>query len=200
MNSLTFEFMKGVIKENPLLRLLLGMCPTLAVTTTAFNGLGMGVAAMFVMVGANIVISALRNVTPTKVRIPVFVITIATFVSLVDMVIAAFVPDLYDALGIFIPLIVVNCVVFSRVEAFARKNPVLPSIADGLGMGVGYGIMLVIMGAVRELFGAGTIFGATIFGGGFQPMLIFASPPGAFITLGVIIGVANYLFKRFNIA
>ena len=200
MNSLTFEFMKGVIKENPLLRLLLGMCPALAVTTTAFNGLGMGVAAMFVMVGANIVISALRNVTPTKVRIPVFVITIATFVSLVDMSIAAFVPDLYDALGIFIPLIVVNCVVFSRVEAFARKNPVLPSIADGLGMGVGYGIMLVIMGAVRELFGAGAIFGLNIFGAGFEPMLIFASPPGAFITLGVIIGTANYFFKRFKIA
>jgi electron transport complex protein RnfE len=200
MNSLTQEFMKGVIKENPLLRLLLGMCPTLAVTTTATNGLGMGVAAMFVMVGANIVISALRNVTPTKVRIPVFVITIATFVSLVDMVIAAYVPTLYDALGIFIPLIVVNCVVFSRVEAFARKNPVGLSIADALGMGVGYGIMLVLMGSIRELFGAGSIFGVSLLGASFQPMLIFASPPGAFITLGVVIGIANYIFKRFKIA
>ena len=197
--TLTQEFTKGIVKENPILRLILGTCPTLAVTTTAFFGFGMGVSALAVLLGSNIVIAALRKIIPDKVRIPAYIIVIATFVTIVDMVLKAFVPALYAALGIFIPLIVVNCIILGRAEAFARKNGVLPSIFDALGMGVGYCLALTIMGSFREIIGAGTFFGHSVFGAGFQPMLLFASPPGAFITLGCFLALVNYLCKRFGI-
>ena len=199
MATLTQEFTKGLLKENPILRLILGTCPTLATTTTAFYGFGMGVSALAVLLGSNIVIAALRNIIPDKVRIPAYIIVIATFVTIVDMVLKAFVPALYAALGIFIPLIVVNCIILGRAEAFARKNGVLPSIFDALGMGVGYCIALTLIGSFREIVGAGTFFGMNVFGSGFQPMLIFASPPGAFITLGCLFGLINFICKKYGI-
>ncbi|MEW5920086.1 MAG: electron transport complex subunit E [Bacillota bacterium] len=199
MTTLAQEFTKGIFKENPIFRLLLGMCPTLAVTISAINGLGMGIAALFVLLGSNIVISLLRNLIPARVRIPAYILIIATFVTIVDMVLNAYTPDLHAALGIFIPLIVVNCIILGRAEAFARKHDVGRSIIDALGMGIGFALSLTILGIIRELFGAGTVFGAHILGTAFQPMAILGTPPGAFITLGVLLGLFNYLFKRLGI-
>lgn len=189
--SLMKDFSKGIWKENAVFKLLLGMCPVLAVTTSAENGLGMGLATTFVLVCSNIVIALLRKLIPSKVRIPAFIIVIASFVTVVQLAMEAWVYDLYQALGIFIPLIVVNCLILGRAEAFASKNPVPRAIFDGFGMGLGFTLALFILGAVRELFGSGAILGFNIFGTGYQPMLLMILPPGAFITLGLLLAAMN---------
>ena len=186
------EFTKGFWSENPIFRLVLGLCPTLAVTTTAENGIGMGLAATFVLVCSNTVIAMLRGFIPKKIRIPAFIVTIATFVTIVDLVMNGYFHALHKSLGLFIPLIVVNCIILGRAEAFASKNGVLISIIDGFGMGFGFTISLVLIGAIRELLGNGTIFGAAIFGGSYLPLLLMILPPGAFIVLGVLLGLMNH--------
>ncbi|MFR4969655.1 MAG: electron transport complex subunit RsxE [Lachnospiraceae bacterium] len=184
----------GFIKENPVLRLVLGTCPTLAVTTQAFNGLGMGAAATLVLIGSNAVISLLRNVIPDKVRIPAFITIIAGFVTIIQMLVKAFVPALDSALGIYLPLIVVNCIILGRAESFASKNKVLPSILDGLGMGIGFTIALVLMGSIREIIGNGSWFGMVLNDGSMiQPMLILILPPGGFFVFGMLIALFNRL-------
>ena len=188
--------MNGLITENPTFVLLLGMCPTLAVTTSALNGMSMGLAATAVLIGSNAVISLLRKLIPDKIRIPAFVVVIATFVTMIDMLMHAFVPALYKQLGLFIPLIVVNCIILGRAEAFASKHGVVDSIFDGLGMGLGFTIALTILGSVREILGAGSIFGITLFGEAFKPALIMIMPPGAFIALGLLIALVNIITKK----
>ena len=190
------HFTNGLIKENPTFRLLLGMCPTLAVTTSAINGLGMGLATTVVLIGSNVVISALRKIIPDKIRIPAFVVIIASFVTSVGMLMKAYVPALDAALGIYIPLIVVNCIILGRAEAFAFSNPVLASFADGAGMGLGFTLSLTVLGSIREIIGAGAIFGLSIFGAGYEPVLIFILPPGAFLTLGVGIAAINKITQK----
>jgi len=186
------EFYKGIINQNPILRLVLGTCPTLAVTTSAINGLAMGVAVTFVLLGSNIVVSLIRKAVPDKVRIPVFIVVIASFVTAVDLFMAGFFYELHKVLGIFIPLIVVNCIILARAEAFASKNNVLYSIFDALGMGIGYMCALIVMGSIREFFGNGTVFGIDVLQRfGYQNLLIMILPPGAFIVLGLMIGLLN---------
>ncbi|MBP9030779.1 MAG: electron transport complex subunit E [Dysgonomonadaceae bacterium] len=187
----------GLIKENPTFVLLLGMCPTLATTSSALNGMSMGLATMFVLVCSNIVISLIKNLIPDKVRIPAFIVVIATFVTLVQMMMNAYVPALADSLGIFIPLIVVNCIVLGRAEAFASKNGVLSSFFDGLGIGLGFTVALTLLGAIRELLGTGKIFSMTIFPENFGALL-FVLAPGAFIALGYMIAIFNKLQKKTN--
>jgi electron transport complex protein RnfE len=199
VTTLAQEFSKGIFKENPTFRLLLGMCPTLAVTLTAINGFGMGISALFVLLCSNIVISALKDVIPAKVRMPAYILIIATFVTIVDMVLNAYAPALHEALGIFIPLIVVNCIIMGRAEAFARKNTIGRSVIDALGMGIGFTLSLTVLGIIRELFGAGSFFNIQIMGTAFEPMAVLATPPGAFITLGIMLGLVNYMFKRLGI-
>ena len=191
--SLFQEFTKGIVKENPVLCLVLGTCPTLAVTTSAFNAIGMGVAATAVLICSNAVISALRRFLPDKVRIPAYITIIAGFVSIVQMLVKAFAPAINDSLGIFLPLIVVNCIILGRAEMFAGKNPVLPSILDGLGMGVGFTAALLCMGIIREFLGSGSLFGMPI-----MPVniLIFILPPGGFFVFGMLIMRANKLNTR----
>jgi len=189
--SLASDFSKGIWKENAVFKLLLGMCPVLAVTTSAENGLGMGLATTFVLVCSNIVVALLRKLIPSGVRIPAFIIIIASFVTVVQLSMEAWVYDLYQALGIFIPLIVVNCLILGRAEAFASKNPVLRSIFDGLGMGIGFTLALFILGSVRELFGSGAILGVSLFGSSYQPVLLMILPPGAFITLGLLLALMS---------
>ncbi len=189
-------FTNGIIKENPVLRLMLGTCPTLAVTTAAINGIGMGVAATIVLVCSNLVISLLRNFIPDKVRIPAFITVIAGFVSVVQMLVKAFTPSLDEALGVFLPLIVVNCIILARAEMFASKNPVLPSVLDGLGMGIGFTATLTLMGMIRELLGAGTIFGLTVTAEVIDPMIIFLLPPGGFFVFGILVAVSNAISKK----
>ncbi len=186
---------KGILLENPVLRLIIGVCPTLAVTTMAFNGLGMGVAATFVLVCSNIVVSALRNIIPDKVRIPAYITIIATFVTVVQMIVKAFLPDLDAALGIFLPLIVVNCIILGRAEMFASKNNVFYSAIDGISMGIGFTITLVLMGGIRELLGAGTLFSIPITSEFIEPMAIFAAPAGGFFVYGILIALALQLEK-----
>ena len=186
----------GIIDENPTFRLVLGMCPTLAVTTSVSNALGMGGAATFVLMGSNVVIAALRNFIPQKVRIPAFVVIIAAFVTVVQLLMQAFLPALNQSLGIFIPLIVVNCIILGRAEAFASKNQVLPSLLDGLGMGLGFTIAMVIISTVREILGNGTFLGMSVFGEDFPGALIMIMAPGGFITLGLILGLINKLTRR----
>jgi electron transport complex protein RnfE len=181
----------GIIKENPVLRLVLGTCPTLAVTTMASNGLGMGIAATVVLLGSNVAISLLRKIIPDKVRIPAYITIIAGFVTIVQMIVKAFAPDLDAALGIFLPLIVVNCIIFGRAEMFANKNPVLASVLDAIGMGIGFTATLVIMGGIRELIGAGSFFGMPVTKGAIEPMLIMILPPGGFFIYGIMIALAN---------
>ena len=200
MSNLSQVFTRGIIKENPVFRLLLGMCPVLAVTVAAVYALGMGLAAMSVLICSNVVISLLRGVIPRKVRIPAFILIIATFVTLADMLLNAFTPALHEALGIFIPLIVVNCMILGRAEAFARKKPVVSSLVDALGIGIGFTLALLILGSVREILGAGTLFGLTLFGEAFEPMLLMATPPGAFITLGLLLALFNYFYKKMEIS
>jgi len=195
--SLWQEFNKGIIKQNPVLRLVLGMCPTLAVTTTAVNGVAMGCAVIFVLLGSNIVISLIRRVIPAKVRIPVFIVVIASFVTMVDLLMAGFFFELHKVLGIFVPLIVVNCIILGRAEAFASKNSVLSSIIDAIGMGVGFTLTLIVLGSIREILGNGTIFGFDLLGGlGYQKFIIMLLPPGAFIALGLMMGLMNKLTRE----
>lgn len=189
-------FTNGLFNENPTFRLVLGTCPTLAVTTQAMNGIGMGLAATFVLLGSNIVISLLRKFIPDKVRIPAFIVIICMFVTSVQMLMHAFVPELYKSLGIFIPLIVVNCIILARAEAFASKKSVLYSAIDGLGMGIGFTVAITAIGAIRELIGNGTIFGASVFGSGFEPMLIAALAPGGFIVFGLMLALVNAVSNR----
>jgi len=192
MNQLQ-NFTKGFIKDNPVFVLLLGLCPTLGVTTTAINGLGMGLATTFVLVMSNLVVSLSKNAIPDKVRIPSFIVIIASFVTIVELTMQAYVPALFDALGLFIPLIVVNCVVLGRAEAFASKNTLGSSIIDGLGMGLGFSFALTLLGAVREILGSGAIFSLKFIQG--DGMLVFVLAPGAFIALGYLIAIMNR-FKK----
>ena len=186
----------GLFDENPTFRLMLGMCPTLAVTTAAFNGIGMGLAATFVLVGSNVVISLLRNFIPAKIRIPAFIVVIATFVTAVQMLLKAYIPALNDSLGLFIPLIVVNCIILGRAEAFASKNTVGASLLDGVGMGLGFTVALFIIATIREVLGAGAFFSIALFGENFKPALIMIQPPGAFITLGLVLAAINHISKK----
>jgi electron transport complex protein RnfE len=188
MNQLK-NFNKGFLKENPLLVLVLGCCPALATTSSSMNGLGMGIATTFVLIGSNVVISSLANLIPDKVRIPAFVLIIASFVTIVDLLMQAYVPSLYEKLGIFIPLIVVNCIVLGRAEAFASKNSVFSSFLDGAGMGLGFTMALGILGAIREVLGSGAIFGFKFIQG--DGILLFILAPGAFIGLGYLIALIN---------
>ena len=189
-------FLNGVITENPTFRLVLGTCPTLAVTTSAINGLGMGAAATFVLLGSNIVISALRKVIPDKVRIPSFIVVICTFVTMVQLLMKAFLPALDESLGIFLPLIVVNCIILGRAEAFASKNPVVASAVDGIGMGLGFTLALTLIGCIRELAGNGSVFGINLLGTSFQPMLLMILPAGGFLVFGLLLGIINSLTNR----
>jgi electron transport complex protein RnfE len=191
------QLIKGLWEENPIFRLVLGMCPTLAVTTSVENSLGMGIAATFVLVCSNIVISAVRNLIPAKVRIPCFIVVIATFVTIVDLLMNGFAHELHRNLGLFIPLIVVNCIILGRAEAFASKHPLIVSVADGIGMGIGFTLGLAVLGACREILGDGAI---TIWGnlrwvvpGDFQPMVLMILPPGGFIALGALLGLMNHV-------
>ena len=186
----------GIITENPTFRLVLGMCPTLAVSTAAINGIAMGLAVVFVLAASNFVISLLRNFIPDKVRIPAFVVIIAAFVTIVGMLMEAFVPALFDALGLYIPLIVVNCIILARAEAFASKNTPFQSLMDGVGMGLGFTIALTLLGSIREILGAGSIFGVSLFGQGFEPATIMILPPGAFVTLGLLMALLNMVDKK----
>lgn len=189
--SLAEQLRRGVWSENPLLRLTLGMCPALAVTTSVENGIGMGAATTFVLVCSNVVVSSLRKVIPRRVRIPSFIVIIASFVTIVDLTMHAAFFDLHRSLGIFIPLIVVNCIILGRAEAFASKRPVLDALMDGLSMGVGFTLALVVLGSVREILGSGTLFGQPLFGDGYLPVLVMILPPGAFITLGFVVAGMN---------
>ncbi len=194
--TISQEFKKGLWEEIPPFRLVLGLCPVLAVTTTLENGVGMGLATTFVLVCANLLVSILRNVIPPKIRVPCFIIIIATFVILVELLMQAFAYGLFLNLGIFIPLIVVNCVVLGRAEAFASKNKIVPSLADGLGIGIGFTLSLGVLGALRESLGSGTILGNPVFGPNFQPFEFMVQAPGAFVALGLLLCIMNILGKK----
>ncbi|NQV04010.1 MAG: electron transport complex subunit E [Candidatus Omnitrophica bacterium] len=195
MKKLLREFSKGIFIENPTFRLALGLCPTLAVSTSVVNGFGMGVAATFVLLGSNIIVASIRNFIPSKIRIPCFIVIIATFVTIVELTMKAYFPVLSKSLGIFVPLIVVNCIVLGRAEAFASRHSVMSSIFDGLGMGVGFTLALVIISVVRELLGNGTFLGLLVVKG-FQPALLFILAPGALLVIGILIGVVNYFTEK----
>ncbi len=190
------NFTKGLIKDNPVYILLLGLCPALGVTTSAFNGLGMGLATTFVLLGSNIVVSLIKNLIPDKVRIPSFIVIIASFVTIVQLTMEAYMPDLFDSLGLFIPLIVVNCLVMGRAEAFASKKDTLSSMIDALGMGLGFALALTMLGGLREILGAYSIFGIQLIPGVSDGMLVFVLAPGAFIGMGYLIILFNYLKKK----
>ena len=189
-------FINGIIKENPIFVLFLGMCPTLAVTTGVINGIGMGLSTTAVLICSNIVISILRKFIPDKIRIASYIVIIAGFVTIVQMLLNAYVPALASSLGIYIPLIVVNCIILGRAEAFANKNGVVKSAFDGLGMGLGFTCALVLIAAVREVLGAGTFAGISLFGANFQPVSIMILPPGAFLTVGVLLAIINVIAKK----
>ena len=191
MNRCVERLYNGLIKENPTFVLMLGMCPTLAVTTSAINGAGMGLATTFVLVMSNMLISMLRKVIPDSVRMPAFIVVVASFVTIVQFVLEGFVPSLYSSLGVFIPLIVVNCIILGRAESYASKNPVLPSIFDGVGMGLGFTVGLTAIGIVRELIGAGTVFGFQIMPTSYEPVTIFILAPGAFFVLSCLVAAQN---------
>lgn len=193
MKPCTERIYNGVIKENPTLVLMLGMCPTLAVTTSCMNGFGMGVSTLVVLVMSNLVISALRKVIPDAVRLPAYIVIVASLVTVVELLMEAYVPDIYDALGIYIPLIVVNCIILGRAEAYASKNPPLLSAMDGLGMGLGFTISLSVIGLIRELLGAGTVFGMQVMPSAYKPIAIFIKAPGAFLVLAVLVIIMNSL-------
>ena len=186
----------GLLKENPSLRLVLGTCPVIAVTTSVTNAIGMGMAATLVLLGSNVVISALRSFIPNKVRIPAYMVVISTFVTIIQLLMQAFVPALYEALGIFLPLIVVNCIILARAEAFAGKNAVMPSIADGIGMGIGFTFALILISAVREFFGTGSIMGFQLMGASFEPVLLFILAPGGFLVFGLLLGIINAIVDK----
>lgn len=190
------NFLKGIIKENPIFVMLLGMCPTLGVTSSAFNGLGMGIATAFVLLMSNIVVSLVKSTIPAKVRIPAFIIIIASFVTIVEMILEAFVPFLYEQLGIFIPLIVVNCIILGRAEAFASKNNVLSSAIDAIGMGLGFTMALTILGSVREILGNGSLFGFKFVSEDANTFILFILPPGAFIALAYLTVLFNKITSK----
>ena len=187
--------LNGIVKENPVFCLLLGMCPTLGTTTSAINGMGMGLCTMFVLICSNLVISLLKNVVPDKVRIPAFIVVIASFVTLLQLCMQAYLPSLYESLGLFIPLIVVNCLILGRAEAFASRNTPLNSIFDGLGMGLGFTLGLTILGLIREMLGSGSVFGYKFIGDA-DGILVFVLAPGAFIVLGYLIAIVNRLKSK----
>lgn len=189
--KLSSELLRGLIRENPVFALLLGMCPTLGVTTSAVNGLGMGIATSVVLIGSNVVIAAIQSLIPDKVRIPAYIVVIASFVTIIDLSMAAYVPDLHAQLGLFIPLIVVNCIVLGRAEAFASSHSIGASIVDGITMGLGFTIALTLLGFVRELLGAGSVFGMPLPWLHQNPILVFVLPPGAFLALGFMIAAIN---------
>lgn len=193
MNNAKERLVNGLFKENPTFVLMLGMCPTLAVTTSAMNGLGMGLTTTVVLALSNVMISLLRNIIPDKVRIPAFIVVIASFVTIVELLLEGFIPSLYDALGIYIPLIVVNCIILGRAESYASKNPVLSSLFDGLGMGLGFTMALTIIGAMREVLGAGEVFGYHVMPASYVPVSIFVLAPGAFFVLAVLTAIQNYI-------
>jgi len=195
MSNAMKTFTNGILKENPTFALVLGMCPTLATTTSAINGMSMGLATLFVLVCSNVVISLLKNLIPDKVRIPAFIVVIATFVTMVQLTMQAYLPGIYDVLGLFIPLIVVNCIVLGRAEAFAAKNSVGLSALDGLGMGLGFTLSLTVLGAIRELLGSGSIFGLNVYSDHYA-MLIFVLAPGAFICMAYLMAAVNKLQKK----
>ena len=190
------NFLKGIVKENPVFVMLLGMCPALGVTSSAFNGLGMGLATLFVLLMSNIVVSLIKSQIPNKVRIPAFIVIIASFVTIVEMVLEAYIPFLYEQLGIFIPLIVVNCLILGRAEAFASKNSLVDSIVDALGMGVGFTIALTALGAVREILGSGSLFGLSFVTEDANTLILFILPPGAFIALAYLALVFEKLTRK----
>jgi len=192
-------FTNGLLRENPTFVIVLGTCPTLAITTAAINGIGMGAATMFVLVFSNLLIALLKNLIPDKVRIAAFILVIATFVTIVDLVMKAYTPDLYKALGIFIPLIVVNCIILGRAEAFAQKNSVWTSVLDGLGMGLGFTLAITLIGSIREILGNGSIFGFRLLADQATTILIFVLPPGAFVTYGFLIAIMNRIKLKFNL-
>lgn len=204
MNKCTERVYNGLIKENPTFVLMLGMCPTLAVTTSAINGLGMGLSTTVVLVLSNMLISMLRKVIPDSVRMPAFIVVVASFVTIVQFLLEGFVPSLYDSLGLYIPLIVVNCIILGRAESYASKNPVIPSLFDGLGMGLGFTFSLIFIGAVRELLGSGSIFGAQILPladkaagkAGYTPISIFVLAPGAFFILALLVVIMNIVREK----
>ncbi len=204
-NAYIEDLSRGIVSENPVFRMLLGMCPVLGVTGFLINGLGMGLAATAVLIASNVVIAALKNFIPAQVRIPCFIVVIATFVTIIEMMLQAFQPVLYEALGVFVPLIVVNCVILGRAEAFASKKPVLRSLVDGIGVGIGFTLALGLLSLVREVVGQGTIMGPDpdsaihLFGTGFEPMGLFGQPAGAFIALGLLLAIANLVFKKIGI-
>ncbi|MFA5187608.1 electron transport complex protein RnfE [Candidatus Velamenicoccus archaeovorus] len=191
MKRLWHEFIKGIFSENPIFFIVLGLCPTLAVSTSVNNAVGMGLAATFVLVCSNVIISAIRRLVPDKIRIPCYIVVIAAFVVIVEMVMKAYAPALNRALGVYVPLIVVNCIILGRAEAFASKNPVLPSLADGLGMGLGFTLALLIISAIRETLGNGTLAGLSI-SHRFEPALVLSLAPGALLILGLLMGVIKW--------
>jgi electron transport complex protein RnfE len=195
MKKYLHEFLKGIIKENPTFVLLLGLCPTLAVSVTVINGIGMGIAATFVLLGSNIIISLIKNIIPDRIRIPCFIVVIATFVTIAELMIKAYSPALNRALGIYVPLIVVNCIVLGRAEAYAQKAKVINSLFDGLGMGVGFTLALILISAIREFLGGGTLMGQTLLKG-FQPAFVLGMPSGALLVIGLLLGFFNLLKMR----
>ena len=194
--SIFSVFSNGIFKENPVFILVLGMCPLLAVTTSAINGLGMGLAASFVLIMSNLIISLVRNFIPDKVRIPAFIVVIATFVTIVQFVMKGFFPALDKALGIFIPLIVVNCIILGRAEAFASKNNPIRAIIDGLGMGIGFTLALLLIGGIREILGANKLFGYLVFPETFKPLVFMILPPGGFLTMGLLLMFFNWISHK----
>ena len=195
MKKLLKEFLKGIIRENPTFILVLGLCPTLAVSTSVINGIGMGIAATFVLLGSNVIISLIKNIIPDRIRIPCFIVVIATFVTITEMTMKAYSPALNRALGIYVPLIVVNCIVLGRAEAYAQKQTVLNSLFDGLGMGVGFTLALILISGIREFLGAGKILGYTLFKG-FQPAFVLGMPSGALLVIGLLLGFFNILKSK----
>jgi electron transport complex protein RnfE len=189
------EFLKGIIKENPTFVLVLGLCPTLAVSISVINGIGMGIAASFVLLGSNIIIASIKNIIPDRIRIPCFIVVIATFVTITEMVMKAYSPVLNRALGIYVPLIVVNCIVLGRAEAYAQKQTVANSLFDGLGMGVGFTLALILISAIREFLGAGKLLGHTVIKG-FAPAFVFSMPSGALLVIGLLLGFFNLLNRK----
>ena len=194
--SLMRELTKGLFRENPILIIMLGLCAALAVSTDATNAAGMGVAFTFVMIGSNVVISLIRRFTPNQIRIPLFITVISTFVTIIDYSMKAYAPSLSQSLGVFVPLIVVNCIVMGRAEAFASKNGIAASLMDGIGMSLGFGIVITLIGAIREFFGTGTLFGMQILGGWYPQVLIFILPPGAFLVIGFLMALQKRIASR----
>jgi Na+-translocating ferredoxin:NAD+ oxidoreductase subunit E len=189
-------FNNGILRENPILRIMIGLCPTLAVSTSLANSVGMGLAATFVLVCSNLTVSLIRPFVPSGMRIPVFIVVISTFVTVVDYMMLAYLPQLHASLGVFVPLIVVNCIILGRAEAFAYKNDPIPAVLDGLGMGTGFLIAISVMGSIREILGNGTLLGAAVFGPGFDPITLMILPPGAFLVIGFLMGGLNMLTKK----